>query len=226
MQATNHWQVRRAKGRRIYTGLSRTQVQRALAAGKLKPDDMALPPGASNWMNISAALSQFIDSGTTEHTELTVPDWVPMREEGRLAAQDGDGEDPAEMDMLAMVDITMLLLIFFLVSGVLMPQARVELPEAQTGTPEMFAENKPVNIVIEPDPDDPSSGKISFEEERSVTVAPDDLVQEYNQRVQAGSLPEVVLKAHRHVPFGIVREVMATLTEAGVGRISVAIEER
>ena len=130
-----------------------------------------------------------------------------------------------EMDMTPMIDVTTLLLIFFLVGGVFMLQTQIELPKAKTGVPEMPAEQKPVGILIDASSDEPAGGSIAFEDEHNTAVSLDDVVKGYRERVDKGALPEVMLKAHRQVPFGLVRQTMAKLTEAGVQQIKVGIEE-
>ncbi|MBI3462071.1 MAG: biopolymer transporter ExbD, partial [Planctomycetes bacterium] len=222
---TGVWQVRRAKGRRVYTGLSRKQVEQALRSGKLTADDLALPPGAPRWMKVPIALiyagEQAVAApvavvGRPPGPEVWVPDWAPMQEEGRLIRPEAEEEDPAEMDMTPMIDVTTLLLIFFLVGGVFMLQARIELPKAKTGVPEVPAERMPVGILIDVAPDDATGVKISFEDSRDTTVLMDDIVKGYRERVEQGALPEAMLKAHRQVSFGLVRQTMAKLSEAGV----------
>ena len=228
MSASDGWQVRRLKGRRIYTGLSRAQVERALRSGKLGADDLALPPGEARWMKVPVALvhtGEESAAAPTAEPAKTVTEWAPMAEEGRLIRPEADSEDPAEMDMTPMIDVTTLLLIFFLVGGVFMLQANVELPQSKTGTPEMPAERKPVAIVIELGDNDPNRGRITFEDNRKDEVPLDELIAGYKKRVDDGALPEAMIKAHRAVPFGVVRQSMNKLTEAGVSRILIGVEE-
>ena len=231
MSETGVWQVRRVKGRRVYTGLSRKQVEQALRTGKLTTDDLALPPGAPRWMKVPVALiyagEQAVAApaaaGKPAGPEVSVPDWVTMQQEGRLIKPEPEGEDPAEMDMTPMIDVTTLLLIFFLVGSVFMLESRIELPKAKTG--EVTGERRPVSILIDVAPEDPTGAKIAFEDKRDTTVPLGDIVKGYRERVEQGGQPEAVLKAHRHVSFGLVRQTMAKLAEAGVQRIMVGIEE-
>jgi biopolymer transport protein ExbD len=227
---TTGWQVRRAKGRRIYTGLSRAQVERALRTGKLTPQDLALPPGAARWMTVPVALVHTGEEAAApaEAKEVGLPEWVPMQQEGRLVKPEQEEEDPAEMDMTPMIDVTTLLLIFFLVGGVFMLQAAIDLPKAKSGLPEMPAEKVPVGIFIRPAPNDPAGGTLAFEDAQAETVALNDVAKGYKSRVEDEAvrfLPEAIIKAHRDVPFGIVRQTMAKLTEAGVTQIKIGIEE-
>ena len=229
---TSIWQVRRAKGRRIYTGLSRKQVEQALRSGRLTADDLAMPPGADRWMKVPIALIYAGEpplapaaAAKPPQPEVLLPDWAPMKQEGRLIKPEAEEEDPAEMDMTPMIDVTTLLLIFFLVGGVFMLQTQIELPKSKTGNPEMPAERKPVAILIDKAPEDPTGGTIAFEDERTQAVQLEDLVPGYRDRVERGALPEAILKAHRQVPFGLVRRTMTKLAEANVQRIMVGIEE-
>ncbi len=232
------WQVRRANGRRIYTGLSRGQIERALHSGKLTPDDLALPPGADRWMKVTVALVHSGDEtiaaaaapASAGRAEVSVAEWAPMEKEGRLIRPQIEDEDPADIDMTPMIDVTTLLLIFFLVGGVFMLQASIDLPKAKTGTPETPAQVKPVGILIDIDSKNPTGGTIAFEDKRTEPIALDDLVQKFKEK-QTEDKPDVrykneaMIRAHRDVPFGLVRQVMAKVTEAGATRIAVAVEE-
>lgn len=239
MPDTGGWQVRRAKGRRIYTGLSRGQVERALRSGKLTPEDLALPPGSNRWMNVTVAL---VHSGeevvaptaaaatAPGRPQVTAAEWAPMEKEGRLIKSEIEDEDPADIDMTPMIDVTTLLLIFFLVGGVFMLQASIDLPKAKSGSPETPAQIKPVGILIDLAPKESLGGTIAFEDKRTEFIAIDDFVQSFKDKLTEGAPDvkyrnEAMIRAHRDVPFGLVRQVMAKLTEAGAVRIAVAVEE-
>jgi len=232
------WQVRRAKGRRIYTGLSRGQVERALRSGKLTPEDLALPPGQDRWMQVTVALvhtgEEVPAAATPISTSATraesIADWAPMEKEGRLIKPEVEDEDPADIDMTPMIDVTTLLLIFFLVGGVFMLQASIDLPKAKSGSPETPAQIKPVGILIDLAPKESLGGTIAFEDKRTEFIALDDFVQSFKAKLTEGAPDikyrnEAMIRAHRDVPFGLVRQVMAKLTEAGAARIAVAVEE-
>ncbi len=237
MSEGSDWQVRRAKGRRIYTGLSRAQVERALRSGKLATEDLALPPGETRWLKVPVALVHTgedaaagispagLAPGTDVPPKTASAEWAPMQQEGRIIRPERETEDPADMDMTPMIDVTTLLLIFFLVGGVFMLQANIELPQSKTGTPEIPAERKPIGVFIEIAENDPAGGRIAFEDARKDVVALDDLKAGYEKRVNDGSLPEAMIKAHRGVPFGVVRQAMAKFTEAGAAQIKIGVEE-
>lgn len=189
-----------------------------------------MPPGSSRWIPVAAALDQFSEEGQRPSGSADLPQWVPLERYTRIGQRfsidiDDDEGDPAEMDMLPMIDITTLLLIFFLVGGVFMLQTRVDLPKAQTGEPVMRAERMPVAILIDQDPEKPGELKIAFEDESTVGITVDSLIEGYQSRVAEGSIPEVVLRAQRAIPFGKVREIMKELAKASPNAIRVAIEE-
>lgn len=228
------WQVRRAKGRRIYTGLSRGQVERALRSGKLTPEDLALPPGEDRWMQVTVALVHTGEEAPApaqpNRPDVFVAEWAPMEREGRLIKPEVEDEDPADIDMTPMIDVTTLLLIFFLVGGVFMLQASIDLPKAKSGSPETPAQIKPVSILIDLAPKESLGGTIAFEDKRTEFIALDDFVQSFKDKLTEGAPDvkyrnEAMIRAHRDVPFGLVRQVMAKLTEAGAARIAVAVEE-
>ena len=225
--------MRRARGRRIYTGLSREQVERALRTGKLSAEDLALPPGADRWMKVPIALvhtGSEVSTAATKAPTVSVSEWTPMGQEGRLLQPEEDEEDPAELDMTPMIDVTTLLLIFFLVGGVFMLHASIDLPKARTGSAEVATDIRPVGILIDLAPREPLGCTVAFEDARNDFLAIDDLGTKFKEKLsdpnaRTSYRNEAVIKAHRDAPFGVVRRVMAKLSEAGASRIAVGIEQ-
>jgi len=157
----------------------------------------------------------------------TTPDWGLSGQVAHLMrrASEEEGEEETELEMMPMIDITTLLLIFFLVSGIFMLQARIELPEAKTGSPLIEAGAKPVVLTVRALEGDPGSIVIAFEDEPNKPVQLEQVVGGYKKRVDNGCLDAVIIKAEKTTAFGTVERIMERLAEAGVADIRIGVEE-
>jgi len=159
-----------------------------------------------------------------------LPGWGPLAQEAhvirrRAEEQDDTEQEDTELEMMPMIDITTLLLIFFLVSGIFMLQARIELPEAKTGTPLLESGLKPVVITVRKSKLEPGKVLTAFEDEPNQAVGLDQLVQGYKKRLADGYQPTVVIKAEKASDFGTVRRIMERFADAGVKDLQIGVEE-
>lgn len=115
-------------------------------------------------------------------------------------------EDP-EMDITPMIDLTFLLLIFFLVSSRMQTTAMVELPPARHGR----AVDEKTSVIITLAPDNQGKAIVycgdGADESRRVKAADaqaqEDAVAEYVEKELAGGLKEnVLIKAAKGVLHG------------------------
>jgi biopolymer transport protein ExbD len=122
-------------------------------------------------------------------------------------------EEVAEIDMTPMLDVTFIMLIFFIVTTSFVKEAGLEVtrPEAVTGV-----ESK-ANIMIAVS----ATGQI-WMQKRQVTL---DAVRPYVEGMRAET-PEssVIILADKNAPAGLVIQVMDQARLAGVVNVGVATE--
>jgi len=130
-----------------------------------------------------------------------------------MARRHGTEED-ASIDMTPMLDVTFIMLIFFIVTTSFVKEAGLDVqrPEAATG------DEKKSNIMIAVSP----TGQI-WAQKRQITL---DAVRPYVEGVKAES-PEssVIILADEDSPAGVVIQVMDQTRLAGITNISVATEK-
>ena len=140
---------------------------------------------------MSGRLGLFADSG----------DNVPLVARKKLA----DGE----LDITPMIDVTFLLLIFFMVASNMSPQADAELPAASYGVGVETA--GAMSIVIQLSDGAETKPRILLDGNRESDL---DGVRGYvKSKVSPGTRKPVIIKAERRVPHGFVQEVTRAVME-------------
>lgn len=153
------------------------------------------------------------------------------RGSGRFSIYEADDE----LEMTPMIDMTFLLLIFFMVTSSVTPLARLELPPSQTGRAEE-ADQRVVLIVDFPEPLEVGEAelggarfitladtKIYFAEDPDRRLAPQNIETEL--RVALGRKPgsRFILQANRRMPVGIVRKLLLSAADAGATETLVGV---
>lgn len=147
-----------------------------------------------------------------------------------------DDDDEDELDITPMIDLTFLLLIFFMVATTVSAAARLELPHSDTGRAE---ETNGRVVVVLDFPDgitDDASQKFSGSQFVKLSDAkihilerPDDTITvdrlEGTLRAEFATRPnaQFVLQASRKMPYAVVREVLKVASNAGAKETLVAV---
>ena len=151
----------------------------------------------------------------------TQPDMEP------LLKQKNRGED-AEMDITPMIDITFLLLIFFLVCSTPDQQTAIELPKARHG--KGVGERNSVMITISDEGIDSApiylaDGKVG----ESLPEDPDTQKEMIREAVEKGRQDEdkenVLIKADRNVAYRDVAKVVKAVSRVEGAKIHLAVLE-
>jgi biopolymer transport protein ExbD len=226
--ADTDWQFRRASSRKVYTGLSRARLARALQEGKIDPNDLVLPPGTRTWVAVEAGLAQVSEAAAPAEARPAITRAAassvgtgPVRLEGRLVRV-ADEED-TELDMTPMIDVVFQLLIFFMLTSAFLAQAQVDLPDAVTGRGETAEERVVVDLV--PDKTASIGAKLLFSGDQGVATDPDKLTETIKDRLATADFKEVLIRGAKDAPIGAVRLVMNRASEAGAEKILVAVDE-
>lgn len=144
---------------------------------------------------------------------------------------DDDGGEPtptrkrvggeADLDITPMIDVTFLLLIFFMVSSTMNPARELDLPPADYGTGVPDAAVAVITINL------PEGGRPTLElGEGSGTTAELDDVPAYVEAQARDHRTEVVIKADRDVPHGFVQKVARQVLSVDGMKFSYAVRDR
>ncbi len=125
-------------------------------------------------------------------------------------------EEPKLM-IIPMIDIIFFLLVFFMISTMSMVQQntfKVGLPQASSAQLDM---NQHVNITVMAD------GNIAFNKE---SLDKEQLIRRVQIELQRNPDLQVILNGDKDVNYGFVIETFDALKQAGVKKLSIAVEKR
>lgn len=112
----------------------------------------------------------------------------------------------ADLDITPMIDVTFLLLIFFMVTSTMQPPAIVEVPAARSGTG--IDKAKSIIFSISYQGGEPT---IIFGDTSGRPVGLEEIEQVAQTELEAGK-SEVIIKAGKNVPHGVVADVAKQLS--------------
>jgi biopolymer transport protein ExbD len=117
----------------VYKEVPFTVVADWIQQGRLLEDDMVKPSGTREWQRIGGSpdFSPYLPSALPHRVEDTAEALEPV-EVGFSWKQPRDDEDE-EVDMIPLIDVTLVLLIFFMITALPGASALINLPEARRG---------------------------------------------------------------------------------------------
>lgn len=125
-------------------------------------------------------------------------------------------EEPKLM-IIPMIDIIFFLLVFFMISTMTMVQQntfKVGLPQASSAQLDM---NQHANITVMAD------GNIAFNKE---SLDKEQLIRRVQIELQRNPDLQVILNGDKDVNYGFIIETFDALKQAGVKKLSIAVEKR
>ena len=125
-------------------------------------------------------------------------------------------EEPKLM-IIPMIDIIFFLLVFFMISTMTMVQQntfKVGLPQASSAQLDM---NQHANITVMAD------GNIAFNKE---SLDKEQLIRRVQIELQRNPDLQIILNGDKDVNYGFVIETFDALKQAGVKKLSIAVETR
>jgi biopolymer transport protein TolR len=121
----------------------------------------------------------------------------------------------ADINMTPFIDVMLVLLIIFMVAAPLMTVG-VPLDLPKTGAGELNIERTPLTLSIDKD------GKLFLGE---VPVQIEAVVEEITAKAKDGMEERIYVRADKGVPYGVVAEVMARVTEGGFKKVALITEQ-
>jgi len=132
------------------------------------------------------------------------------------------GKTEADLDITPMIDVTFLLLIFFMVSSTMQAETDLNIPGAKHGEG-VSAESCTEIIVLAP-ASASESPKIRLGEVRGPEGTLEDVRKFVEQGVRDGKV-DVVIKADRDVPHGFVQRILKIVAEFEGVEFSIGVQD-
>jgi biopolymer transport protein ExbD len=147
----------------------------------------------------------------------------------RIALGDGADDVPlvarkklpdGELDITPMIDVTFLLLIFFMVASNMQGNKRLDLPAARHGVGVEAGGATKIEVLLE---QGAASPRIRLEDGSFTDVA--GVKQHVEQRVRDGRR-QVIIKAERRVPHGFVQQVTRAVNEIEGVQFFIGVDDK
>lgn len=125
----------------------------------------------------------------------------------------------ADLDITPMIDVTFLLLIFFMVSSTMQNEKDIDVPVAIHGTGVEVRSAGLINIYAnDPEP-------VIEIESVGMELTLDDVESEVSQWYADNNDVEVIIKAERDVPSGFVNQVVKSVTKTDGVKFSIGVQD-
>jgi biopolymer transport protein ExbD len=203
----------------VYKEVPFTVVCDWIQQGRLLEDDMVKPSGTREWQRIGGSpdFSPYLPRALPQRIEDKAEALEPV-EVGFSWKQPRDDDDD-EVDMIPLIDVTLVLLIFFMITALPGASALVDLPEARRGTVSNDANEAGISIDLR--------GKGADEEMRftlSMGNVPSDKPEDQNIQTVGEALERfgillanndrpvnVTINAHKDVRASVLLQIMLAL---------------
>jgi len=212
---------------RVYGPLSLEKLVQLAAQGRLSPHDQVRTAGTSTWFPITevAAIA----------ASMPQPSMAQTGAEGGTAVDPGDETaerwtlresawqpEETEIDMAPMIDVTFLLLIFFMVSNSMANPTPMDVPAAVYGRGVTLEGQQRILIDEE---GGYFLGDVASEKTRTESL--DALAQEVQSNARASSATlDVIINGHKKTSYLCVRELVEALGDLeGLGSVMLGVEE-
>ncbi|MCS7160535.1 MAG: biopolymer transporter ExbD [Gemmatales bacterium] len=232
---TNHatsWDVWLSDQNTVYTGVPLSAVCDWIVDGRLLPQDRARPSGnaAAVWLPLPR-YEWFAPYFVAQTAPAGADDAAEAHEAVELGLELRKEEDEGEVDLVPLIDISMVLLIFFTMmrlmsaaQGATQSRAAIPTPEAENG----YVVEKADMITIGLNVDEKTQALLYYVNEEPVNPNTEEQML-YQLRLllekRAGE-PRVILRAHEHLPTSAVKHVLARLQEHGIKTIAGEVRDK
>jgi biopolymer transport protein ExbD len=202
----------------VYREVPFTVVADWVQQGRLLENDMLRPSGTAEWFRVGASpdFSPYLPRAEPDRVEDQAEAMEPVELDFRWKKRHDEEDD--DIDMIPLIDVSLVLLIFFMLtaSGAGMA-AFVPTPGAEFGNISPTNEDVQLNINLQGDGDDRKpvyslSVGNKFKSDKDANLATmKELLDRLKEYLDTSERVEVAINAHPDVKSGLVRELLAAL---------------
>jgi biopolymer transport protein ExbD len=204
----------------VYRGVPFTVVGDWIQQGRLLPTDQARPAGGTEWrpLNQTPLLAPYFPRPVPQRAEDTAEALEPVE-----MGLGGEEDYEEEVDMVPLIDVSLVLLIFFMMttSGI-MAMSLFNTPAARHAHAIVGSTSLIIGVKYQPG----QAPEFFLGDEGTEVMSREKLLQEVRNRVQAtGGLRDVIIKADPRTPFKEIQDLTVGLQRQGVRNIRGGVQE-
>ena len=221
-------------GNSVYRAVPYEVVTDWIQQGRVLDDDRIRPAGSEKWFALAEvpAFAAFIPKPdmlrTDEHAEALEP--VETQFSWSHKGEEGD----QDVDMIPLIDISLVLLIFSMMTSAVAIASRIKVPEAENLS-ELDAPKRMIWIGIKYEPEKPPKYSLAIDSEEAKEGFNDLTKEETLSRIddilaKQAPIPEIRVAAHRELSFDLIKDVAMALekykADGKVGAIRIEVGEK
>jgi biopolymer transport protein ExbD len=205
---------------RVYPQIPYPLLATWIQEGRVLEDDKVRPSGTNEWLELrqepllAAYLPQPVAIRAEDHAEALEPVELGFTSKTRTEEEDED------VDMIPLIDISLVLLVFFMMTASEMISASiVETPPAENAR------------VIEPGKMSVSLSMVDgnvryfFGDQAPEPLTQEEVLQRVKENLQGGGSAEAIIKANPWVPYETVQKLLIGMEQLGVQRIEAGVRD-
>ena len=206
-----NWTIRPDESDSVFGNLSTAQVQEGLSTGRLSPFDWARRGSEENWEQLV----------TIDEFAAACPS---IRRRGRQAGDDEEG-----FDMTPMIDVTFLLLTFFMITASFQMQKGLDFPPDRTEDQESDAQDAPgltelqrERIILNISQSDTFQLRAAADGSLESEIDPDRLADELRSESEREKKFMLLIMAHELASHEAMVRAIDSAALAGITQVSIA----
>jgi len=211
---------------RTYGPVPMGKLVKLATQGRIVPDDLVRPTDSDVWVRVAdvPALAAVLPQPVAVYADDAGPESIDMADEA------GGGWEPlpereveqAEMDMAPMIDVTFLLLIFFMLTNSLANPSPMNTPEAVHGRGVTLEGQQ---LILIDEEGDYYLGNTASDDARAESF--EAMIEEVQQNAESVDAPlDVIISGHKQTKYVRVRELVERLGSLeNIGRVMLGVEE-
>ncbi len=220
MSSREHYDIWVRAVDRVYPQIPYTVLTTWVQEGRVLEDDKVRPSGTSDWVELrqepllAVYLPQPAAIRADDHAEALEPVELGFDAKTRTEEEDDD------VDMIPLIDISLVLLVFFMMTaGEMIEASIVETPPAENAR------------VIEPGKMSVSLSMVDgnvryfFGDKGADPLTQEEVLQRVSENIQGGGSAEAIIKANPWVPYETVQKLLIAMEQAGVQRIEAGVRD-
>lgn len=221
-------------GNSVYRSVPYEVVTDWIQQGRLLEDDRIRPTGSEQWFVLGEvpAFSGFIPKIDPLRTDEQAEALEPLESGFAWSHKGEDGDE--NVDMIPLIDVSLVLLIFFMLTSAIAVGSRIRVPEA-VNLPELTGNNQMIWIGINYLGDDqPPRYSLSVDSETAKEgnndLSKDETLRKVEEILEQQNFPEIRVAAHRQLSFELIKDVVIALerhkSRGKVGAVKFEIGEK
>lgn len=205
---------------RVYPQIPYSTLSTWIQEGRVLEDDRVRPTGTEAWIDLrqEPLLSVYLPKPASiqadDHAEALEPVDLGFTSQARREEEDD------EVDMIPLIDISLVLLVFFMMTaGEMVSASVVETPPAENAR------------VIEPGKMSVSLSMVDgnvryfFGDKAAEPLTQDEVLKRVSENIQGGGSAEAIIKANPWVPYETVQQLLIGMEKLGVQRIEAGVRD-